>query len=134
MAGDLTNRMAMIEGYYEQEEAARLEAMSEDEQRSFWRGLYESELATMKKRRADLHALETDLKRQIADTLGHIHLVAPQNIREQADALRSVSQQTYYGSSSARETERNVPRETFIVAVRDDLKVAPAMSTDANAP
>lgn len=123
LAEDLVNHMAFVEEHYLENEADRIKAMDDEEERDFWHSMYEKELAWFKQRRSDLSDIESEIKNELAITVGEIDLMAPLAIRANVESLAELSQQAYYGSRHDRQTMRSESRGEFIAAVRNDLQV-----------
>jgi hypothetical protein len=124
LAEDLANHMGMVEDHYLETEGERVNAMSDDEKRAFWQTKHDKELAWFKQRRSDLSSTESEIKGELAITVGEIDLVGPSSIRGHVESLSKLSQQGYYGSRHLRESERSEARREFVEAVRGDLQVA----------
>jgi hypothetical protein len=122
LAEDLVNHMAMVEEHYMETEGDRIKAMTQEA--DLHTSLARTAVAWFKERRETLSQADSDLRKSLAETVGELHLIAPDHIREQIDGLAGLSQQSYYGDSHARRQKREAIRDQFIKAVRTDLRVS----------
>lgn len=123
LSEDLVNHMSMVEDHHNETEGGRIKAMTEEQRREFWKEKYEGQLAWFKERRKSLSEAESEVRVSLAATVGELHLIVPDHLREQIDGLAHFSQQSYYGSSHTQRREREAMRNELINAVRTDLRV-----------
>lgn len=92
LAEDLANHMGMVEDHYLEEEGPRIEAMSSDEKKAYWQSKFDKELAWFKEERSHLSSAQSEIKDELAITIGEIDLLAPSSIRDHVENLRQLSQ------------------------------------------
>lgn len=123
LAEDLANHMYMAEEHYLETEGDRLSKMTEEEKAQFWKDIYDKERSWFEERRSALSKSQADLRKSLSEAVASLHLMVPDQMRDKVDRLVERSAQALYGDRTERRTQRQVIREEFVVAVRDDLRV-----------